>query len=139
MDVCTQATTTVSCEPAAVAWARRWTRLELARVYAGLGDASSDTETVVSELVTNALQADCHHLSLTLNAHHSYVRITTGDDAPGDPVLQHPTADENHGRGLLIVAALSTCWGVDYHNGRKRVWADVPLTGNVGPSFHCGE
>jgi anti-sigma regulatory factor (Ser/Thr protein kinase) len=139
VDVCTEATTTVSCEPAAVAWARRWTRSELAIVYRRLGDAASDVETVVSELVTNALQADCSHLSLVLKAHHRYVRVAAGDDAPGEPVLQRPTPDETHGRGLLIVAALSNRWGVEHHDGRKTVWAEVPLSGTIEPSFDCAD
>jgi anti-sigma regulatory factor (Ser/Thr protein kinase) len=118
-----------------VAWARRWTLSELGTVYAGLGTTASDIETVVSELITNALQAGCQRLSLGLNAHHRYVRVAAGDEAPGEPVVHHPTAEESHGRGLLIVAALSTRWGVDHHNNHKTVWAEIPLTGHAGATF----
>lgn len=125
------------CDPAAVAWTRHWALAELRSVYGEVGESALDIQTVVSELVTNAVRADCRQLSLAVDAHHSYVRIAAGDDAPGDPVKQQPTPEQIHGRGLVIVDALSTRWGVERHDGHKTVWADVPLTGSLRPSFEC--
>lgn len=127
----------MSCEPAAVAWARRWASAELTSIYAGLGESLPDIETVVSELVTNAVRADCHRLTLELDAHHTYVRIATSDDAPGTPVKQQPTAELSRGRGLLIVDALSTRWGVDRQERGKTVWAEITLSGASGATFAC--
>jgi hypothetical protein len=43
-----------------------------------------------------------------------------------DPVLAG--ADDEHGRGLLLVAVLSAAWGTEARtDGGKVVWADVPL------------
>jgi anti-sigma regulatory factor (Ser/Thr protein kinase) len=119
--------------------ARRWALRELASVFAEVDEVALDVQTVVSELVTNAVRADCTRLSLTLDAHHTYVRVASSDDAPGDPVKQDPTPDVAHGRGLLIVDALSSRWGVHWHDGSKTVWADVPLPGNLGPTFDCSD
>jgi anti-sigma regulatory factor (Ser/Thr protein kinase) len=135
--MCKKAETTVSCKPAAVAWARRWALAKLRSIYAGLDEASMDIQTVVSELVTNAIQADCHDLTLALDAHHSYVRIATKDDAPGEPVKQHPTLDMARGRGLLIVDALARRWGVEHEAEGKTVWVEVALADSAGPTFAC--
>ena len=135
--MCKQVETVVSCEPAAVAWARHWASSELDAAYADLGGAGLEIQVVVSELVTNAVQANCSRLSLVLHEHHSYVQIAAEDDASGDPVKQDPEPNEMHGRGLLVVDALSTRWGVERENGTKTVWADIPLAGNLGPMFDC--
>jgi anti-sigma regulatory factor (Ser/Thr protein kinase) len=135
--MCKKAATTVSCEPVSVAWARRWALGELRSIYLALGEASLDIQTVVSELVTNAVRAKCRRLTLALDAHHTYVRIATSDDAPGDPVKMEPAPDHSHGRGLLVVEALSTRWGVQRGDGGKTVWADIALHGNLRPTFEC--
>jgi anti-sigma regulatory factor (Ser/Thr protein kinase) len=135
--MCKKAETTVSCAPESVAWARHWALSELTSMYANLGSVSSDIQVVVSELVTNAVLAGCSRLLLVIDGHHSFVRIATEDDAPGFPVKQEPTSDRTHGRGLLVTDALSSRWGVDPDGGGKTVWADVPLPGELEPTFDC--
>ena len=135
--MCKKAETTVSLEPAAVGWARWWALAELSASYAALGEVALDVQAVVSELVTNALQAECRRLTLALDAHHTHLRIAVTDDAPGDPVRQEPSPDMAHGRGLLIVDALSRSWGVERVKRAKTVWAEFALTGNREPSFGC--
>jgi anti-sigma regulatory factor (Ser/Thr protein kinase) len=135
--MCKKAETSVSCEPAAVGWARQWVLRELNAIYAALDEVTLDVQTVVSELVTNAIQAKCRRLSLSLNAHHTYVCIATSDDAAGDPVKQQPSPDMPHGRGLLIVDAFSKRWGVEREKQGKTVWAELALRQNAQPSFAC--
>lgn len=137
--MCKQAETTVSCNPAAVGWARRWAVEEMASVYAAAREVSLDVQTVVSELATNALQAGCGRFTMALDAHHSYLRIAVRDDAPGDPVMQRPSPDRAHGRGLLIVNALSTRWGVERVPQGKTVWADFALSADAEPTFACAD
>ncbi|WP_405976894.1 ATP-binding protein [Streptomyces sp. NBC_00988] len=51
-------------------------------------------------------------------------------DTRGDcpPRTQHPTQDEESGRGLLIVEALADRWGWDPGpRPRKTVWAELVL------------
>lgn len=120
-------------------WARSWALRELTALYAGVDAVAPDVQTVISELVTNAVRAGARRVSLALDAHHTYVRIATSDDAPGVPAKQHPTPDQNHGRGLLVVDALAARWGVDHEHGAKTVWADVLLRDNLGPTFQCAD
>lgn len=97
------------------------------------GDAADTIELVVSELITNALQATvCLDLPvpasvrLHLAAEHPYVLIEVADDAPAPPALQHPADAAEHGRGLLIVEAICAEWGTYPVTGSgKVVWAKV--------------
>jgi anti-sigma regulatory factor (Ser/Thr protein kinase) len=97
------------------------------------GDAADIVELVVSELITNALQATvCLELPvpacvrLHLAADRPYVLVEVADDAPAPPALQHPEAAAEHGRGLLIVEAICAEWGTYPVAGSgKVVWAKV--------------
>jgi anti-sigma regulatory factor (Ser/Thr protein kinase) len=135
--MCKKSATTVSCVPEAVSVARGWARKEVNSVYAALGDVSYEIETVVSELVTNALQAGCRRLTLAVDAHHSYVRVAASDDASGDPVEKRPSPDMAHGRGLWIVGAYSRRWGVEREDQGKTVWAEIALADSPKPTFEC--
>lgn len=50
-----------------------------------------------------------------------------------------PSADADGGRGLLLVGALASCWGVSERTGPgKTVWAEVDLTTGTGtPAGHA--
>jgi anti-sigma regulatory factor (Ser/Thr protein kinase) len=106
-------------------------------MYEQVGELALDVQVVVSELVTNAVRAQCRHLTLVLEGHHRYLRVAATDDAPGTPVKQTPTPDQTHGRGLCVVDALSSRWGVEVADGDKTVWAEVPVSPDVGPTFAC--
>ncbi len=112
---------------------------ELASVYAAPGDVSLDVQTVVSELATNALQAECRRFTVAIDAHHSYLRIAVSDDGPGDPVMQHPGPHSAHGRGLVIVNALSKRWGVERTRQGKTVWAEFAVSAGAAPTFACAD
>jgi len=73
----------------------------------------------VSELVTNAYEAtmklpEPQVLVLRTFVNASALHIEVWDASPGMPKLQDPTDDLPGGRGLVIVEALSTCWGAHY-------------------------
>lgn len=87
----------------------------------------ADAEIIVSELITNAINADCELAELKLSARSDCVRIEVHDDGVGMPELQSPGIADRHGRGLLIVAALATDWGVERAPEGKRVWAELAL------------
>ena len=98
-----------------------------------------DVRLVVSELVTNACNAHADDVSLAVEGHHTHALVYATDDAGGLPVRQQPMTDSLNGRGLLIVDAVSTRWGVTYNNGTKTVWADVPWTAEVEATFECSD
>jgi len=90
-------------------------------------DLVDDLEIVVSELVTNAVLAGCvvMHLVLTLNP--SCLRVDLRDNAPGWPTELDATPLDDHGRGLAIVSALASRWGVRRLPDAKEVWAEMDL------------
>jgi anti-sigma regulatory factor (Ser/Thr protein kinase) len=80
---------------------------------------------VVSELITNAMIHAGTDIDLTLAEHRRSVRIAVRDHSHDLPVEQHGRSEE-HGRGLAIVAELSSTWGVLPHaDGGKVVWAVI--------------
>jgi anti-sigma regulatory factor (Ser/Thr protein kinase) len=79
---------------------------------AALGDGA---ELVVSELVTNGVQASramTHAaIGLWLASDRAQVVICVWDASPQPPVRMDPAEDAEHGRGLLLVEAVSRQWG----------------------------
>ena len=48
----------------------------------------------------------------------------------GTPEPQPPSATEEHGRGLVLVDAVASAWGLDVLPGSgKVVWAELGLSG----------
>ena len=97
---------------------------------------SDDIALVVSELTINAVQSvqACSGglpVRLWLAANSRYVAVIVWDLATNTPCLRDATSDDESGRGLTIVAALSTKWGWGFpsapHVG-KVVWALLEIT-----------
>jgi signal transduction histidine kinase len=95
-----------------------------------------DARLIVSELVTNAIQAHPTEIRLRVSYNAEYVRITVSDTASGTPAQQHPTATSEHGRGLRIVDQLAKRWGTAELAEGKQVWAEIALAADVRPLRH---
>ena len=86
-------------------------------------------ELLVSELMTNAIVHGGDHASLVVevNVKHVHVEVldlnATMNLQPFKKV--EPTCE--HGRGLAIVDALATSWGVRPRYVGKAVWFDLDL------------
>ncbi|MFJ4965232.1 Histidine kinase-, DNA gyrase B-, and HSP90-like ATPase [Streptomyces sp. ADI96-02] len=114
--------------PESVAGARQLTRARL-RTWKLDGDTCEAALLVVSELVTNAIVhtastrvvCELRHLAGRL-------RIAVQDQGhqPGGPRMRS-AGDDEHGRGLLLVDALSGAWGSrDASDASGRiVWAEL--------------
>lgn len=93
----------------AVPIARHHTRLKLARW--GLYDHLDAVQLVVSEMVTNAVQAAAGtprpYLRMWLCADQDAVLVQVWEAADQLPVWRDADPDADHGRGLIIVSALS--------------------------------
>ena len=116
---------------ASAAAARRFC-VDRLRSALGVGTPASDVsqtaELVVSELVTNAVQACAEKISVRLQLVDHHVLIEVSDDAVGAPRLQHAQPWEERGRGLSIVEAVSSSWGVAPLPGNsqgKKVWVEL--------------
>ncbi|MFF7728758.1 ATP-binding protein [Streptomyces sp. NPDC008001] len=105
--------------------------------------ACDDAQLVVSELFTNAVRhTDSANVSCQLRVLGAHLRIEVADHGrtSTEPRARCSGADEESGRGLLLVGALSQAWGVrPDDSGRGRVvWADLPRSGTAaGPGLPC--
>jgi anti-sigma regulatory factor (Ser/Thr protein kinase) len=115
------------CEVSAPLTARRWTA-ECLRAHLPDDPAAAelidDAVLCVSELVTNAVHADCSAMTLRLMIDDHVVRVAVFDDAPGRPTPRQAAAGDRSGRGLRLVEAISRRWGVDPAGNGKIVWAE---------------
>lgn len=122
----------LAARPDSVARARKLTRTHLAG-FALCDDTCDTAALVVSELVTNAL---VHTVSrrivcdLTDDPAAGHVRIVVRDEGRGTDGGPHPhparSGEEDHGRGLLLVSAVSSAWGAQEEGLGLLVWAELP-------------
>jgi anti-sigma regulatory factor (Ser/Thr protein kinase) len=130
---------TLAALPSAVAAARAFVRLALAK-WQGGAEQGDDALLIVSELVTNAVRAvgtleapprwadlgAVDLVTVTLTGLADSLVIEVRDPAPGLPTPA-PEGDPSAegGRGLHLVAALSTRWGWTPDPSGKSVWAET--------------
>jgi PAS domain S-box-containing protein len=114
-------------EPLSVATARAFVGDQLAR--AGRDEWTDTATLVVSELVTNAVLHAHTSVELTVRVLADHARIEVRDFSPSLP-LAHPYRDDaSTGRGLDLVAALSSAHGVEHlGDAGKIVWCCVAGT-----------
>ncbi|MFW6691934.1 ATP-binding protein [Streptomyces sp. MAR4 CNX-425] len=101
------------------------------------GDRADDIRVCVSELVTNALRHTPagRLLLVRVVAQEHLVHIEVHDAGSGEPHLCAPADTDDHGRGLLLVAALADDWGTADRDGPgKCVWAAFKLPGATPPA-----
>ncbi|GIL24795.1 hypothetical protein NUM_00500 [Actinocatenispora comari] len=100
-------------------------------------ELASDAVTVVSELVGNAarharaLRDTLIEVSWSVLPDRVQVAVIDGGSAE-TPALRSADWDAVDGRGLQIVAALASRWGVQTEDGRRRVWAELVAVSSDG-------
>ena len=138
--------------PAAVRRARHWIAAQLARTDpAELIDAAV---LLVSELVTNAVHAsaaaagssgsaDPGRVELAVARTRDTVRIEVSDSAHGSlPAPSDPSADDESGRGLQVITALTRQWGCRSVQRGKVVWCELAAAVQeppAGPPVPAGQ
>ncbi|MGW1158108.1 SpoIIE family protein phosphatase [Streptomyces sp. NPDC002519] len=99
---------------------------------------ADDALVVVSELVTNAVVHAGTDVDIVCRLHETDdeppgLLVEVSDHHPSRPVRDETTECAHgipeYGRGLRLVAALSTAWGITYRTATKTVWARLPLDG----------
>jgi anti-sigma regulatory factor (Ser/Thr protein kinase) len=84
----------------------------------------NDLALVVSELMTNAIDHGAGRIDLTVHRHEGSVQVeVTSGVTERRPEPRQPSAATPTGRGLQIVARLSTAWGHRDRGRRRTVWA----------------
>ncbi len=92
----------------------------------GLNHLMHRARLVVSELVSNAVHHAGGDIDVTATVREPYLVVTVRDRSPVPPRRLPPPRGgsiDDHGRGLLIVAAHATSWGYVPAGTGKAVWA----------------
>ena len=139
-------------QPASVPAARRF--VDDALTTWGRADLVDDVALSVTELATNAtLHSRSAYFDIELRAAPDAVRVSVfdGGGASGHSIASRidrahsgrtaerdPDAESMTGRGLFIVSALASSWGIDDLPDGTRIWADFTggdseASGPVGP------
>lgn len=94
-------------------------------------DVIDEVTLVASELIGNAVRHagldSSDELDVTWTVRDHEVEVSVEDPSDELPVSRHATPDEENGRGLTIIEALTSNWGYAQTARGKRVWAKIPL------------
>jgi len=100
----------------------------------GIGNLGDSTGLLVGELITNAVRASREAgrdsaVRLWLLSDSAQILILVWDASPRPPVLTDAGDEAEHGRGLMLVDAVSEQWGWSpcEEGGGKFVWAIARL------------
>ncbi|WP_153450073.1 ATP-binding protein [Streptomyces smaragdinus] len=88
----------------------------------GLGVVADDMVVIVSELVTNAVQHGTGPIVIVLRQCDDTLLVKVADASPHLPEFRSPTAEDQTGRGLSLVQALSDDWGCRTRGGHRGKW-----------------
>ncbi|MGW3245254.1 SpoIIE family protein phosphatase [Streptomyces sp. NPDC001070] len=111
-------------DPAVVARAR--TAVESQLELWDLKHLVFTTELITSELVTNAIRYGGAPVGLRLIRDETLI-CEVSDPSQTQPRLRRARLSDEGGRGLFLVAQLSSRWGSRYTAGGKTIWAEQPL------------
>jgi len=93
----------------------------------GLATIVDDAVLVVTELVTNAVTHGGSALRLQLSRTAGAFRIEVVDGGEGTPEPQPQDTEAEGGRGIMLVDAMSSSWGVESVPSGKLVWAEIAI------------
>jgi anti-sigma regulatory factor (Ser/Thr protein kinase) len=95
-----------------------------------LGDLSEDmlldVQLVCTELGSNAYEHADGPRAVRVLRHTDFVRVEVDDHTPAQlPNLGTSRLGDTRGRGLVLTANISRCWGTRNFAGGKTVWAEL--------------
>lgn len=92
----------------------------------GLEHLLDDALLVTSELAANAVTHAASTCEIRLSLTPGALRIEVTDSGSGTPEPQPRSFTEEHGRGLVLIDAITNAWGLDVvPGGGKVVWAEL--------------
>ncbi len=77
---------------------------------------------MVSELVTNSVRHGSPPIAVMIHGARWGVQVSVLDDHPGRPVVRPHSLRATGGRGMQVIDALATAWGVRARPTGKAVW-----------------
>ncbi|MFD7016683.1 ATP-binding protein [Streptomyces sp. NPDC059928] len=95
----------------------------------GLGLIAYDVEVCTNELLTNVHDhAGTDDCEMTLSRRRNRIRVVVSDNSGALPEIKECTDAAEDGRGLSLVASLSSDWGASPRaHGGKDVWFEFRL------------
>jgi anti-sigma regulatory factor (Ser/Thr protein kinase) len=93
----------------------------------GLESVQDVTELVISELVTNAVRHARGPIRLCLTCDRGRLLGAVCDGDPHPPAVGANQVDDEGGRGLALVEAVTHRWGTHSTSTGKRVWFSLLL------------
>ncbi|SEF03966.1 Anti-sigma regulatory factor (Ser/Thr protein kinase) [Streptomyces sp. 3213] len=104
--------------------------------YWGWPGLIESADVLVTELVTNALEHGGGDVGLRVYLTDTHLLIEVRDGSHQLPVLRKAAPDDENGRGLLLVRAISDAWGVS--SDGMTTWCSLPLVRRNGDMEHDG-
>jgi anti-sigma regulatory factor (Ser/Thr protein kinase) len=103
-----------------------------AMVRSIMSDQAADVRDIAvlltDELVTNAVVHGGGRFELSAELEPRSLRVVVSDPSPASPRVLTPSAEQEHGRGMAIVASLASAWGSETDGTGKEVWFSLDLT-----------
>ena len=110
-------------EPRSATRAREVTREHLAGTCPK--DAVEIAALLVTELVTNAVLHARTAIMVGIEASPGHVMLRVTDGSEAQPVRRNYATDASTGRGIKLVEALASSWGVERSASGKAVWCQI--------------
>ena len=107
--------------------ARRFVRVHCAEIGVSV-DVCDEVLLLASELVTNAVLHGRSDVCVEVGVVGRALRVAVLDDNSRRPAPVPQDPDALDGRGLALVAALASSWGVDDEVEGKAVWFELPVS-----------
>lgn len=89
------------------------------------GDVLDRALLVISELIVNAVEHGQPPVRACVDCRSGVLHLEVSDGSEATPQLSTPGADAESGRGVGLVAVLSSAWGVRPEASGKTVWCDL--------------
>ncbi len=91
---------------------------------------------LTDELVTNAVVHGHEPCAITFDLVDDRLRVSVADASTAMPRVLGQSLTREHGRGISIVDALSTCWGAHSTGRVKEVWFELLAADAAAPGHH---
>ena len=93
----------------------------------GAGGTEDTLALLATELVANAVRHGGGDIDIVVRVSDDVVRVEVRDSSSGVPTMGRLLSEEESGRGLALVEALSHAWGIEPAGDGKSVWFELDL------------